>query len=888
MIERFTKEQFEQVLPRHKITGSPLWDHLGIDQGEHTYQVVIPDTNKRIMIRSSIGRNGVAADTGKNSIRLWVQYWYKDAWLPLGKLDRWTTRVPGWDKRMVSKLRELWRLALEDSKWRLALEDSKGYTATGATEGNCSVAPVGPEGEKVAQASDTPSGLDEAGDATSISPELSEVLKTSDTSPAFDLGEEHHTQEQEQDLVPPVPPLPPGPTPSPQQVAVIEAPVDRAMRVLAGPGSGKTFSLALRYSYLLANGARPQDIVAVTFSNPMATALLERITRINPEVTGTQGADQICTIHALCYRMLRAEGDKRRVPKHWQVKKILQEVIEDVWTYVDDRPGYREVLAFINTAKARGLTSADDLQLFGTVVDCNGRNVGHELHETRKRFDERMKRQGLITFADMPFAIEIRLKTDRAFREKYQARFQWVIVDEGQDTTGQAMEILTTLAKPQDQFTIVGDADQLLYRFINATPERNLYQGFEEQYPEGLTFKLETNYRSTVEIVEAQLRLIAHNYDDQDGPYEQRYFKTLIPRDGASQGEPVTFNEYEMPEHEALALVNALRENFANGREPGDFFVAARTRNQLGYLEGPLTKAKIPFINIAGGSFWTSKHVGDVLGYLRLAYDEENDEAFQRVFNIGSRWNTHPWGKDRGEYCQHRYLGKAFLAACGESYKGLSRAYNRKRSFQPGIKDLQRFVQELQAEMAANDTPAPAIEFIVDECYKRYLMVEEGITGDDESQNGKLEDLNTVIEIACQFGTVEEFLAYVDEAIKAAEAAKDKDWDGYVVLSTVHRLKGLERPVVYGVGLSEGHFDTPGPPVRAGLLPHTFSMTPPPQNGVLPTGGMARMEDERCVAFVLVSRAMEEVHLSGVKRYRKSILSKSRFVEEMITTGVIK
>lgn len=118
MIETFTREQFEGALPVHKDTGEPLWKYAGLVQGEHVYRIAIPDTNKRIVIRSSVRRNGVSAGTGDDSIRLWVEYHYRkiDKWLPLGKLDAWTTRKPGWQDRVTGKLRELWRLALEDSK----------------------------------------------------------------------------------------------------------------------------------------------------------------------------------------------------------------------------------------------------------------------------------------------------------------------------------------------------------------------------------------------------------------------------------------------------------------------------------------------------------------------------------------------------------------------------------------------------------------------------------------------------------------------------------------------------------------------------------------------------------------------------------------------------
>ena len=181
--------------------------------------------------------------------------------------------------------------------------------------------------------------------------------------------------------------------------------------------------------------------------------------------------------------------------------------------------------------------------------------------------------------------------------------------------------------------------------------------------------------------------------------------------------------------------------------------------------------------------------------------------------------------------------------------------------------------------MAAAENVGEIVNAVIQECYEKWLRHEEGLTASDESENGKLEDLYTVAAVARSFEEVEDFVKYVDGCIKAAEAVKDKEWGEYVVLSTVHRLKGLERPVVYGVGLSEN------PPKQQGLLPHTFSLQPPPQLGILPAGGQGRVEDERCIAFVLVSRAMEEAHLSGVMRYRQGPMEVSRFIEEM---GLVK
>ena len=866
MIDTFTQEQFETALTKILSTkgNGPSLIALGLVQGEHCYAVPVANTNKRLMIRSSVKSDGLSADTGKDSIRLYVQYHYKSTWRPLAKLDAYTTRVPGWQARMGKKLRELYALALADSAKHKPVPNE---TLSGKRENKTN---------ERADNDDVSSGVGLAAPAGGESNPLAGPTAPPQAPPAspFNTTGESVADVDDTDDEPQASSSPTV-QPNADQLAAIEAPVNAAVRVLAGPGSGKTFCVARRYAYLLANGARPDDILAVTFNKTMADELLSRITTVNPSVVGTKAEQQVCTIHALCYRLLRSEGDRRNVAKQWQVKRALQDIAEEIWHYSDERPGYKEILAWVNAAKMQGLTTANDLEFFSKCINRFGRNAGGQLHEARKQLDDRLRRESLLTFADMLLDVERKLDTDSTFRAKCQARFAWVIVDEGQDTSAQAMRILSTLAEPQKQFYIVGDTDQLLYRFAGATPEANLFEGFEARYPDGELIKLGVNYRSTQAIVKAQLDLINFNYEADGGPYNQKYLKSLAPRPDAPQGQPVSFQMYPGPEYEAHAVVNTVREHIANDGAPGDIFIGSRTRAQLGYLEGPLTRAKIPFINITGGSFWASKHVADVIAYLRLAYDEGDTIAFKRIFNIASNHSTHPWGDHRGEYCHHRYLGKAFLSACNGTYRNVWSAVSKRRSYRPGSEDLTSFIQELQAEMSANGNAAPAIKFIVDECYEKYLRAEEGITADDESENGKLEDLATVIDVAAQFDDVQSFLSYVADAEDAAEAAKGKDWSGYVILSTVHRLKGLERPVVFGIGLSENREQ------GVGLLPHTFTMTDPPQNGILPTGGKGRVADDRCVAFVLVSRAQDTCHLSGVETYRKNQMGPSRFILEM-------
>jgi DNA helicase-2/ATP-dependent DNA helicase PcrA len=215
---------------------------------------------------------------------------------------------------------------------------------------------------------------------------------------------------------------------------------------MAPPGSGKTFVIEHRYQYLIQNGVSPSEILVVTFSKKMADEMLERISRTSRKVE----PDQISTIHAFCYRLL-TRWDKTSqffgwaVPKDWQVKKVVDELIDKIWKYEDDedRPGSGEILTWIGNSKYHGLTVEESRQYF---VENLGAQFGDWLYYIRKGFDQAMANQKFMLFADMLYHTEQRLKNDVKFRELWQSRFSQVIIDEGQDTNYQAMRILITLS----------------------------------------------------------------------------------------------------------------------------------------------------------------------------------------------------------------------------------------------------------------------------------------------------------------------------------------------------------------------------------------------------------------------------------------------------------
>jgi len=911
-IDVFDTKRFEAALPKDK-NGNNLWNYAGFEDNERMY-VVYAGPFARVVVRSSIDESGFAAESGQDSIRLWLEILTDSGTCQaVKKLDAWTTRVPGWEGRMIEKMRQLYRYGIK-VKRELPHGQQFWFVKKGPNEGRpCSkninknsgftwmdvpeFSTPEPEPDNNWQLSVVSKQVDDSlvelsersdsieqnssGEQSRVStPDAKPKVEEQGTNTFLDdlnamVEKEFQKKESPADI-----------RPSSQQAAAIYAPIDVPIRMIASAGSGKTLTLKLRYQYLLSKGFRPEDLVVVTFTKDMSKDMANQIVMLNPEIAGTPGEAQICSIHAFCNRVLQAEGIGRKIPnKSWEVKRLLQKLAKELWTYSDEndkstcRPSWEELASAFATAKYQCIQMGEDNELYNALW---GGYHAERLTRAREQFDLTMRGKRWWTFSDMLFEMEVRLNEDVSFRQRCQEHFKYIMIDEGQDTNGQAMRILTMIAEPNNLLFIVGDPDQLLFRFTGATPEENLYDGFSKRYENGLTFFLETNYRSTHTIVDKSNMLIANNYEAAGGPYDEVFRKVCTATDDAGEGEEIFFDMYEDAQEEAKVVAESVLSMINDGVEPNEIFIASRTRAQLGYLEPPLTKAGVPFINITGGSFWMLRHVQYILSYLRLAKDGSDADAFKRIYNVASNNMLDRYG----EYCPTRWLGNSFL-------REMDRTYNsekaRKASWQyngwrDGIADLvwtmdhmELFVEGGHSEGAS---PASMVRWLIDNSIAKYLREEEGIKNNDDI--GKLADLEAVYDIAGQFDTLEGFFERIDGAIQAAKDAKSKNWEKYVVLSTVHRLKGMERPVVFGIGWCEGEKISQSQVAQpVGLLPHTYSLIEPPQTGVLNMGGKGNIYDERCIGYVLITRAQKQVFLSGFRAHRGARMWPSRFIKDL-------
>lgn len=421
-IERFSKTEFEAVLTGYDFTCD------GLVSGEYTYTINVTPKVKMVL-RSSVDSSGYAAATGEDSIRLSLVFNGRG----LAKMDAWTNRTKGWQGRLEEKLATLYDrgkslLDCPDCGGILILRDGRNGLFWGCAN----------------------------------YPHCKHTQNYVKARPAVVTPPQTQQQAQPKEVSIPQPPVAkPKIRLNTQQRAYVEAPLDANIRVMAGAGSGKTASTIERIVYLIENGIDPQNIVYCVYNEAMAAEGFSRIVARIPEVENTPLRTQICTFHALFKRMLAAEGDRRDVAAEWEIKRCLQQIIEGdeqksitgEWEGDAEKPGYKEVVYWIENAKYNALPTNEDYAFFKKHL---GPQHGQKVHNARRRFDAEMLAAKKFTYADMLFDAEQRLMRDSAFRNRWQARYTHILIDEGQDTNSQALRMLITLSLNPGENPIYG------------------------------------------------------------------------------------------------------------------------------------------------------------------------------------------------------------------------------------------------------------------------------------------------------------------------------------------------------------------------------------------------------------------------------------------------
>jgi DNA helicase-2/ATP-dependent DNA helicase PcrA len=622
------------------------------------------------------------------------------------------------------------------------------------------------------------------------------------------------------------------------QRTAVAAPPGPAL-VLAGAGSGKTRVLTHRVAWLVAvEGVSPHGILAVTFTNKAAAEMRARIERM----LGTPvGGLWIGTFHGLSHRLLRTHWREANLPQGFQILdaedqgRLIRRVLKSLALDEAYWPP-KQAQWFINHHKEEGRRPRDLAESFDPTQ--------RELKRIYAAYEETCQRSGLVDFAELLLRAYELLRDNAALRGHYQTRFRHVLVDEFQDTNGIQYRWLKLFAGAHNNLFAVGDDDQSIYGWRGAKVENIL--GFDRDYPGAQVVRLEQNYRSTANILNAANAVIAHN----DGRLGKKLW--TAGAEGAPLQLYTAYNEYD----EARFVIDRIRDWVAHGHARASVAVLYRSNAQSRVFEEMLVQEGMPYRVYGGLRFFERQEIKDALAYLRLVASRHDDSSFDRVANVPTR------GLGAKTIDAVREVAKRDGLSLWEAALRLlagSTASARACSALKGFLDL---IERLARETATL-TLAEQIEHVIGasgliDHYKK----EKGEKGEARVEN--LEELITAgrgfdFNDAEGLDPLSSFLAHA--ALEAGEGEAEA-WEDCVQLMSLHSAKGLEFPLVFLTGLEEG------------LFPHQRSVEEP-----------GRLEEERRLCYVGMTRAREALVLSfaEVRRLHGSehYTSPSRFLGEI-------
>ena len=418
---------------------------------------------------------------------------------------------------------------------------------------------------------------------------------------------------------------------NPAQRAAVESYQSPSL-IIAGAGSGKTRVLTTRIAYMINQGVPPYSILAMTFTNKAANEMKDRIQKMVPDKLSPKSANAICmgTFHSVFSRILRENAEVLGYPKEYTIydsndaKNLVKTIVKDL-RLPDDKYKPNVIASRISMAKNNLITPGAYLQnsIFATE---DRRAQMPEFGNIYAEYCRRCKANGSMDFDDLLLQTNILFRDHPDVLAKYQERFQYVLVDEYQDTNNAQYIIVRRLAQHHSRICVVGDDAQSIYSFRGAKIENIL--SFQRDYPQAQVFKLEQNYRSTQTIVDAANSVIEHN---------SKKLKKRCFSEGAS-GEKIRIFKAYTDREEADLIVGDLRDRVReSGVKWNDVAILYRTNAQSQALEHSLRQRGIPYRIYKGSSFYDHKEVKDMLSYIRLIINPRDDEAFKRIINTPAR-----------------------------------------------------------------------------------------------------------------------------------------------------------------------------------------------------------------------------------------------------------
>lgn len=614
--------------------------------------------------------------------------------------------------------------------------------------------------------------------------------------------------------------------------------IDGPVLILAGAGSGKTTVLVNRIAHMIEdNNIAPYKIMAITFTNKAANEMKERVTR----AIGDAAEDMwLCTFHAACVRILRSHIDRLGFGSSFVIydtsdtKTVMKECYKEL--DIDDKIlPMRAVLSAISKAK----DNMQDASIYSLVNNDNFH--AQRIAEAYELYQKKLKANNALDFDDILFFTVRLLSENPDILEKYQNRFQYIMVDEYQDTNNSQYMLISMLAAKHQNICVVGDDDQSIYKFRGANIQNIL--NFEDTFPDTKVIKLEQNYRSTQTILDAANSVIHNNHERKD--------KALWTDNG--RGEKIRVFNAENERSEAMYLAREISNARMRGSAYSDFAVLYRTNAQSRVIEDIFLRNAIPYKVVGGLRFYDRKEIKDIIAFLRLIHNLNDNLSFQRIINEPKRGIGATTIGKIVRISNMEGVSCFEVARNAHIYSELSSASVKLIEFCEMILNLQKSVNTVSVKEFTE-------RVLTDTGYTAALVTENTVEA-----KTRIDNLGEFLSAVSEYEKGEDeptLSGFLESVSLVSDLDSYDDNEDVCIMMTIHSAKGLEFPTVFLVGMEENLF----PSMRS--IDKTEDL-----------------EEERRLCYVAITRARETLYLTNAQtrtQYGKTTHQvKSRFLNEI-------
>lgn len=625
--------------------------------------------------------------------------------------------------------------------------------------------------------------------------------------------------------------------------------------ILAGAGSGKTRVLTHRIAYLIEErGVNPWNILAITFTNKAAGEMRERVDQI---VGFGSESIWVSTFHSTCARILRRHIDKLGYDTNFTIYDTDDQrtLMKDVCKLLQiDTKIFKEraLLSAISTAKDELITPNE------YRLNAEGDYSAQRIAQVYEEYEKQLRSNNALDFDDLLLKTVQLFQTQEDILDYYQERFRYIMVDEYQDTNTVQFELIRLLASRYRNLCVVGDDDQSIYKFRGANIKNIL--NFEQIFEDAKVIKLEQNYRSTSNILNAANAVIQNNYGRKD--------KTLWTDNG--EGEKIQFRQFDSAYDEAEFIVQDIRERVDSGSATySDNAILYRTNAQSRLFEEKFVVANIPYKIVGGVNFYARREIKDLLSYLKTVDNGKDDLAVRRIINVPKRGIGLTSINKVQEYAASHEIGFYEALHAIEYIPDIKRGAAKLESFVALIEHFKTDAKDISISDLMK-------EIISETGYIESLQAEDEVEAETRVEN--IDELLSKIaayEEVCEENQEQPTLSgFLEEVALVADIDNLDESSDYVILMTLHSAKGLEFPSVYLAGMEDGVF---------------------PSYMTIIADSPDEVEEERRLCYVGITRAREELTLTCARRrmirgetqYNKM----SRFLKEvpmhLLSTGAV-